>query len=597
MMVWGIIASQILYGECLQDGMNLWQLAQCIACSVGPQYEITQANFNVTITNSGHYKLCENVTTGIITISADNVIFDLGGYTANNVNIQISAGYKNIIVKNGTIIGPIMGVNIGANTKNILIENLFIDTVVPNGDNPSYAIGVAAGPVSNLVIRNVTIYNGGFQNILLTGVNALSLENISCVNTNSSFTPDLLPTGFFAIIYLNSCNEVIMKNVSLADQASVANGIWFDTCNDVQVNDVSITTTLAASEEETNTIAYQLSNCNSAFNKNIFIDGNNNNYVFNNGIVMSSCTMTTISNCEVYNCSNTGITSTATSYPSTITRDCYVYDNSTGYNLTYCTVANSTADYGYTGFIANFVTLDDCSALNGYYSSPDTDGNGFIISNSILQSCKAEFNEGLGYYLNSNDTAIHGSTLIGCTAFYNQGSGFYNQNNGSIFDGCTANYNTVHGFYCGNAILATSGCLIKNSTANYNGQYGMYVEGVQAMSTFSLCNPYAVTSAFYLTEWGNLVIVRNTAMYNTVGQIMMSGTVTDNGPFPCDPPTQDFTLGILPPIGILNIINGSIYPIEPNYIQNGSLVYLDSSNAAGIWMAALDGNLVVGAGT
>src|ERR1700722_19404667 len=118
-------------GGCIQDGMNLWKLSENIACSVGSYCELKQATFPVTISASGHYKLCEDISSvggASLSITASNVILDFGGYSLTNINIVVSAGVSDIIIGNGTIANTTNPVTINSNTQNILVENLIIDT-------------------------------------------------------------------------------------------------------------------------------------------------------------------------------------------------------------------------------------------------------------------------------------------------------------------------------------------------------------------------------------------------------------------------------------------------------------------------------------
>ena len=75
------ITTLIRSGDCIQNGMNLWQLSQNIACSVGSYCEINLSNLAAGITAPGLYKLCGSISSGTqLVISASDVILDLGGY-------------------------------------------------------------------------------------------------------------------------------------------------------------------------------------------------------------------------------------------------------------------------------------------------------------------------------------------------------------------------------------------------------------------------------------------------------------------------------------------------------------------------------------
>ncbi len=502
------VAAIVHSGACIQDGMNLWRLSENIACSVGSYCEITAANFSTSITTSGHYKLCGDIVgsgSDVIEIAASNVILDLGEYSLNGVSITIFGGVKNVIVRNETITNGPRGITLfgnGSAQADILIENILIDTI-SNALTINAGI-VADGDITGLTVRNVAIYNGSPTNIYFSNIEGsyerVLLENISCINTNSAFVT--IPSNPSAVIYIQSCDNLVMRNISLIDQWQELNGILLDTCTGVEVEGVTITSTLNSPTGFTT--AYQTTNGGRGVHKNLFIDGGTHN-VYNNGIVNSGATSTTFDSCLVQSIHGTGLTS------------------------------------GNGSMVLNSVALSCGTA-------------GFITGANVhMEDCIANTNTNIGYNVQGTN-----STYVGCMADRNL-DGFFIAGNGCSFDFCSANNNAI-----GFEIEVSNGCFITNSIANDNTVLGFLIQGVLAESTFSMGAPadntwnigqFAATNPAHVSNL-NVRLANNTAFRNASGGFTMSGTVYDTvinasttfGPIP-----------IFPPIGVVNTIQGAIY--------------------------------------
>lgn len=99
----------------------------------GKKRKITIADFPLTISQSGHYRLVENIpTSGPITITGTSVTFDFNGYTlSNNTFISIQHAHQ-LYLKNGTIHG---GKILLQNCTHLRISRMNLESVEIMGDN------------------------------------------------------------------------------------------------------------------------------------------------------------------------------------------------------------------------------------------------------------------------------------------------------------------------------------------------------------------------------------------------------------------------------------------------------------------------------
>ncbi|MEX0849385.1 MAG: right-handed parallel beta-helix repeat-containing protein [Candidatus Dependentiae bacterium] len=125
---------------------------------------ITQENVGTTgfsITTPGRYFLAENITFSpasdipVIDIDADEVFFDLGGFTITQGNTQLGA----------------IGIVVQSPHRNIVITNGTIRNMLGGG------ILTNSGDVSNLILRNLTILNAGIG----PGASGNSADGIECL--------------------------------------------------------------------------------------------------------------------------------------------------------------------------------------------------------------------------------------------------------------------------------------------------------------------------------------------------------------------------------------------------------------------------------
>lgn len=450
-----------LYGiSCVQDGMNLWRLAENISCSTGAYCELRQSDFNpvglTLISTPGRYKLCENVDGSgqTVLITVDNVILDLGEYTMTNfAGIGIDLSINNVIIRNGTIRDGIADgvVLIGPSHQNIIIEDLIIDTIIPGqaGEGSAIRAGglVTGGNVDGFLVRNVTIYNGGTTNIFINGVlapnNNVILENIQCVNTNPAFVT--VPANPSGVVYLNGCDGPVLRNIALYDQWVELNGITFNNCADIVVDGVIVISGLEAGLADT--VAYQVLNSSTGgIHRNIVIDGGLG-VVFDTGLLLGNLTRAQI----VENASVTAVGKT----------------NALGFSL-----------------LGSEHILRSCNVT---LATNDSNGQAFNIQaqDTLLESCVATKSD-IGYFLLVS--APGGVSLVDCVATANdQGFQLSSAPGFSSLHGCSASFNATVGFSINANTAPTS---FSYCEAVGNGTDGYQISSVP--STFSYCS--AVTN-------------------------------------------------------------------------------------------------------
>lgn len=539
----------LMHGSCVQEGMNLWRLTENISCSVGAVCELRQSNFTAIISVPGYYKLCEDITFANefdLSITADDVVLDLGGYSVENVNIGILPNIKNVTIKNGTVKNSVVPLQVDFGTQNILIEDIIIDTILPGIVPANAAAILSSGGTTGLTVRNITIYNGAPKNINFYDLNGfhqdLVFENIVCEGTNSDFVD--VPTNPSAVIYIKSTHNLTLKNITVANQWQELNGIIIDSCEKLYAQNVFITTSATAPAAQT--VAYQVSNSFDGIHKNIYADGGQNS-VFQYGISFAGSLRQELLASLVTYTKGTGIF---------LGDDCAMFD----------TVVDSTesVSVGASNYVQNCVAKN--SAL----------GIGFIVigSASILRSCVAYSNGSIGFYLLAS-----GTQCLDCVAERNS-QGITVEGDDSIVSGCVANYNDIAGIF----INVGDGCLVMNCTANNNGLAGILVTNIVAESLFVAGAPVNNNTwnigQFPRTNTNpngalvnhNVRLVNNTALRNGDSsisrQIAMNGVVYDTATLAG--PVSFGGTPVFPPIGIVNTLQGSIYD-DPKPKQNTAI--------------------------
>lgn len=445
-----------LHGSCVQDGMNLWRLTENVSCSVGAVCEIKQPDITpgtYAMNTSGHYKLCENVVgPARIDINASNVIFDLGGYYADGIVINVNSNAANVTIRNGTIRNTVYVVDININTRNVLIEDLVIDTIIPNPVLPvlNYAFRIASGPVTGVTLRNVSIYNGCPQNILFSGdapdyVTDIILENVSCIGTNSAYTTELQAN--VGIIYMSECENVVLKNVSIIDQLNEIDGIIFEGSTNVNAQDVSITSELSTPVGLPT--AYKIIDSPRGLHKNIQAHSGPNR-VYNRGFrVQGFSSGTILESCSAILSAGDGFS--VNTFECTF-QNCIAIDNGDngfvlgggGRNKYYNCIAQLNATHGFNTFTpdenlchgcvasSNAVNGFNCNAVGGttqltleYCLAENNVNNGFDVNNlsAVLSYCNSFFNGNIGFFILGLAGASH--VLQECVAARNASSGIF----------------------------------------------------------------------------------------------------------------------------------------------------------------------------
>jgi hypothetical protein len=595
------ITTAVHSGACILDGMNLWRLSENIACSVGSYCEITQDNFTAGITTPGHYKLCESLSGGddTLDISASDVILDLGGYVLDSITVSISGGVSHVTVRNGIITNTRTGIWLNSSLSaqsDILIENITVDTVTDALAFANIAL-LALGNVTGLTIRNFTVYNGSFINIFLSNAEGsyegVVLENISCFNTNPVF--EVGGNEGEPVIWVQSCTNLVMRNIKLENQWEELNGILFDTCTDIDVDGVSITTTL--STPVTSTAGVQLTTSTVAQLKNIIIDSGTNN-VFTDGFLIDSDSVVIMDSCEANLCSGTGFNIQCS---NSIFENCIAQNNGTqGFNVSDGSqnqFINCTAQLnGLNGFV-NESTSTACEFNNCFALYNGT--GGFFISGAMnnYSSCSAIGNAGSGFSLLDDHI-----TLENCITDSNGQLGVEVASGGTFTSIIGTNaliqhcdvLNSINGNGIDISVTGThfgaDGCVVEDSTINNNVGDGIIVRNILANAVYSSCAPNTIGSSFQVTNSRGVKLARNTILGN-INDAVMDVSVTDIGILTCG--THSFTVIVTPPLGILNSIRNII--ISPVFSTTGASTYFSVLSTVGAQLiAALDGNLVTG---
>jgi hypothetical protein len=191
-----------------------------------------------TITASGTYCLANDVVgaSPAIVIASNDVVLDLNGHKISNCGsgnhgIQVKAGQRNIVIKNGSIersdvVGcptagngidlPVAFVGISSIiSSNIRLENLFIR---------NWNIGINADKVADFTIDSVQVIKSSSNNVLLHGCNAVTVRN-------SLIQESVADNGL--LVADNSAGVAIFKTVFKSNEN---NGLLIDRSAGVQVD-------------------------------------------------------------------------------------------------------------------------------------------------------------------------------------------------------------------------------------------------------------------------------------------------------------------------------------------------------------------------
>ncbi len=548
-----------LHGACFQpvDGMNLWrmtaQVGSCvdvysesildtlavieetildeldvILCSVGKVFPIVQANFTPTLTLSqpGYYKICENCTvlSGVLFISSDDVILDLGNYFLDGIFVIVGSGFKNITIKNGLMRNRNRFVNIGSSTQNITIQNMVFEDNIAGGSLFDIS---ANGPINGLIIRDVTLYDAAPQNIVLTGTVAnpitnVVLENIRCLSTNQTLAA--IP-GSQATIHLVHCQAVEMKNIVIADPYQGLDSIFLESCEGVRIDKVDITSSLASGGSAA---GVNLDLCNNIVHENVSVFGTAFNIGFNTTSVSGSHNLV-YNSCAATNINTSGF---VVSFAfDLICNECIatgcVNGSGMDINLTQratisdCTT-NSNGISGLRMFNTLYIVIQGHKAITNGSSGIDCSGGVvFSITDCFLsQNADVGLNivDALDIIIENIVTSVNGMQGISVTTseqvVIKNVSALINDDEGIkcdtvdniVISGCEAQKNGAAGFYIkgvnggaiptpsapsGSGTVGRSACLVEGCSAFQNGATGFYftnVGGARVSDCFSSYN-------------------------------------------------------------------------------------------------------------
>lgn len=205
------------------------------------------ASTALTISRPGNYMLTETYTdsnslaiTAIISITADDVVLDLGGHSiigqgGTGTGIAVASSAYNVVIQNGNVretdTGP--GISVGSGARDIVIQNIGI-----NNTTASDCIDIAGG--KNITLKNITLScdsSSTGKGIDVSGaVQNLTIENfkISGLNNTGAAHGIHIASGSYGIIL--RCGKI--SNIGSMEISH--DGINFaGACYDITIEDVS----------------------------------------------------------------------------------------------------------------------------------------------------------------------------------------------------------------------------------------------------------------------------------------------------------------------------------------------------------------------
>lgn len=141
----------------------------------------------VTITSSGNYRLANDITTGGITISADNVFLDMNNKSITGSGATISSsGHKDIVIANG------------------LIQN-------------NNSTGISFSTCQNVEISNVDFINGTAAAVSVITTTLFMMHDCNIIRYNNN-------GGSPGLISLNDTHDSIITDCNIQGNTSFNNG-------------------------------------------------------------------------------------------------------------------------------------------------------------------------------------------------------------------------------------------------------------------------------------------------------------------------------------------------------------------------------------
>lgn len=419
------------------------------------------------ISAPGVYYLSGNLAgsaSGGITISADNVVLDLRGFTLTgdtlSAGIMVGA-YRNIEIRNGTVASFDVGVNLQSATFSRVL-NL---SVVNNAND-----GVQLG--DDCLAQNVRVSGSAYN-----GINAGRRARLTDCVAKENGTGGL-STGYEALVTgcqveRNQGIGIGVMNDSLVQNCTALNnGMDGSSANIAAASNCRI----LGNQVKYGPVGLVLSGSGGVAADN-YVKGCADNYVFAEGNQLNlllceipesldwPCSAKFAGSLTCILAETNGITVNA----DNVTIDmaghtlvgpgansgCGVYQNQPYRNLR---VSNGTAVNWLGSGKLGFRATGYSSSLSDLQASTNNGGI-HTGAGSLLRNCKARECRNTGIY------AASGCTFQNCEASYN-GAGFYALA-GSTLDNCSASYNRTIGLY------AENDCSINNCVACNNDTYGI----------------------------------------------------------------------------------------------------------------------------
>ncbi|MCL4361156.1 hypothetical protein M1446_02245 [Candidatus Dependentiae bacterium] len=490
----------------------------------------TNYNINQSVYKMGSDTESNSGSTGnVITISASNVVLDLGGYRVNNTagisnldGIVISPNLSNITIKNGSISNfTNRGINIGDGCYNITLENLTIQNCFRAWE----FIGTAANRIQNIFTKNCRILSCGNStaaDFIVTFSQCIKLNMQDCyiADINNS----TLSTSTVSFLFLNFCDNAEISGINIQNNRgnSTVNCMNLNNISGSKFYDIFIGTNQSVTSTLNIVNLSTISDC--SFGK-IYSSQNSGSNQLNGFLVTTTLNKNIFDDVLVQDCTATNLTGifTTTLITSNVFKNFTFQQNqSTTGNCTAVFIANGFDSNVFENFLVqqNLVTT---GSLVGFDLNPGTIPSG----NTIFTNCTVQKNTALtsgsitGFNFNAGTQTLSGCIFRNCNVIENlTPSGIVN---GFIIASGTGT-NTHNNFFACNC----SGNTTNSGTAN-----GFFVDGVSGTNdnlSFYDCVANVNTSGGANDANGFLIqnsnfgtMVRCAASYNNAPSSVGSG--------------------------------------------------------------------------
>ena len=245
-------------------------------CNIGQNWKMlsrqsfdTSSTTALTISRPGNYMLTETYTdTGIagiaiISITADDVVLDLGGHSLvgdgslTGIGISIASSAYNVVIQNGNVreTGAGVGISVGSGARDIVIQNIGV-----NNTGSQDCIDIAGG--KNITLKNITLtgdslstgkgidVSSAVQNLVIENFKINGLSHTSpahAIHIASGSYGIAIRCGKISAIagstandginFAGACYDIAIENVTFADISG--EGIDLNASYGIRMKDLS----------------------------------------------------------------------------------------------------------------------------------------------------------------------------------------------------------------------------------------------------------------------------------------------------------------------------------------------------------------------